>query len=631
MAIDDHETVAALDAARAVFQSGVVLQGGRVIDMAGDSVLAVFDTAAGAVRAAMDIQAELARRTETLPPDRRLRFRVGVHLGDVIEKPDGSVYGDGVNVASRLQALARPGSIVVSQAIQSSVGGRARAGFVDLGEHSVKNIAQPVRAFSCAVASSDGDASPASGDATAAGPVPSPTLPKSRRRAATLVGAALLLLLALVAGGFAVQRFSTAAAPAPYSAADRRMTFAVLPTEAPNGDPVAERLARSISETVQAEAEARSLWSRVLPPALVLQAIAKPSSLRQVGTVLDVHYLLRPRVSRAATGYDAALALVDAQTEQVIDTFPLQVEGGAEPKARASILEDAVSIATYRALRDEVARARSKPDARLDVRDLGMRAYSDWGERDKDAPAAYARAQRNIERALALAPDDLLALRVAAEMNLCECARTWAGGERRQEMLKVGSKALDRYLVLSPGATYPMFLRSRLLFEQRHFDAALAVADDILRRKPNEGPALRIRASALYMLHRLPEALDATQTALTHSALGNSEDADMNNLAMQIRYAMGDDAATVRHATQALSKLPSRGFDEPGDAQILLYLAAAHARSGNKARAKAALDEFFTAVPGVRSTAQFQAWLGKIDETVDPDLLAGLRLAGISD
>ncbi len=630
MAIDDHETVAALDAARAVFQSGVVLQGGRVIDMAGDSVLAVFDTAAGAVRAARDIQAELARRTETLPADRRLQFRVGVHLGDVIEKPDGSVYGDGVNVASRLQALAQPGSIVVSQAIQSSIGGRARAGFVDLGEHSVKNIAQPVRAYSCSVASSKGDASPAGGDATAAGPVSSPTLAEGRRRAAKLVIVALLVVFALVAGGFAVQRFNTAADPAPYSAADRRMTFAVLPTDAPNGDPVAERLARSIGETVQTEAEARSLWSRVLPQGLVLQAIAKPSSLRQVGAALDVHYLLRPRVSRATTGYDAALALVDAQTERVIDTFPLQVAGGPEPKAIASILEDAVSIATYRALRDEVARARSKPDARLDVRDLGMRAYSDWGERDKNAPEAYARAQRNIERALALAPDDLLALRVAAEMNLCECARAWAG-ERRQEMLNVGSRALDRYLVLSPGANYPLFLRSRLLFEQRHFDAALAVADDILRRAPNEGPALRIRASALYMLHRLPEALDATQAALSHSALGDAEDADMNSLAMQIRYAMGDDAATIRHATQALSKLPSRGFEEPSDAQILLYLAAAHARSGNKVRAKKALDEFFTAVPGVRNTAQFQAWLGKIDETVDPELLVGLRLAGVSD
>src|SRR5262245_52970846 len=109
MAADERATVAALDAARTVFRTHVDANQGRVIDMAGDSVLAVFETAAGAASAAMAVQRDLGNSAEATPEDRRMRFRIGVHLGDLIEKNDGTVYGDGVNIAARLQALAEPG------------------------------------------------------------------------------------------------------------------------------------------------------------------------------------------------------------------------------------------------------------------------------------------------------------------------------------------------------------------------------------------------------------------------------------------------------------------------------------------------------------------------------------------
>ena len=109
MSADDHGTVAALDAARAVFSKQIVASQGRVVDMAGDSVLAVFETAAGAVCAALAVQADLEAAMSEVAAEKRLLFRIGVHLGDVIEKTDGSIYGDGVNVAARLQALAPSG------------------------------------------------------------------------------------------------------------------------------------------------------------------------------------------------------------------------------------------------------------------------------------------------------------------------------------------------------------------------------------------------------------------------------------------------------------------------------------------------------------------------------------------
>lgn len=147
MSLDERGTVAALDAARAVFQAETTANQGRVVDTAGDSVLAVFETAAGALNAAMQIQATLAQRLQTTAPERRMQFRIGIHSGDVMEKGDGSVYGDGVNIAARLQALAEPGHINVSDAIHGAVRGRVAATFVDRGEQTVKNIAHPVRIF----------------------------------------------------------------------------------------------------------------------------------------------------------------------------------------------------------------------------------------------------------------------------------------------------------------------------------------------------------------------------------------------------------------------------------------------------------------------------------------------------
>ncbi len=147
MAGDERATVAALDAARGVFREFIETNQGRVIDMAGDSVLAVFETATGAMTAALAIQDRLAAAADAVSPERRMRFRIGVHVGDLIEKADGTVYGDGVNIAARLQGLAEPGGTTVSDAVKSSLRGKVNARFEDQGEQTVKNIPEPVRAY----------------------------------------------------------------------------------------------------------------------------------------------------------------------------------------------------------------------------------------------------------------------------------------------------------------------------------------------------------------------------------------------------------------------------------------------------------------------------------------------------
>lgn len=145
MSQDARATVVALDAARALFRSHIQSCGGRVIDMTGDSVLAMFDSGRSAVAAAMAVQLALHGPGGPQAEARRMRFRIGVHAGEVIEKPDGTVYGDVVNIAARMQTYAPPGGLVVSLSVAQTLDDAAGVDAVDLGELFLHNIARPVR------------------------------------------------------------------------------------------------------------------------------------------------------------------------------------------------------------------------------------------------------------------------------------------------------------------------------------------------------------------------------------------------------------------------------------------------------------------------------------------------------
>jgi class 3 adenylate cyclase len=146
LAEDQAATIRALAAARASFVSGVEQHRGRVADTAGDNVLAEFRSALDAVRCGLELQRVLGDRAAPLPPERRLLFRIGLHLGDVAAEEE-RIYGDGVNVAARLQTLAEPGGLCLSAAVHENVQGRLDVPFLDIGEQSLKNFPRPVRAF----------------------------------------------------------------------------------------------------------------------------------------------------------------------------------------------------------------------------------------------------------------------------------------------------------------------------------------------------------------------------------------------------------------------------------------------------------------------------------------------------
>jgi class 3 adenylate cyclase len=146
MAVDEEGTMKILSAHRSMIDGIIEFHEGRIINTAGDSVLAEFASPTQAVRCAVEIQDALKTRNDSLPEDRRMHFRIGVNLGDVMVKGD-DLLGDGVNVAARLESIAEPGNIYVSSSVYDQIAGKLDLGFVDLGEQLLKNIDRPIRAY----------------------------------------------------------------------------------------------------------------------------------------------------------------------------------------------------------------------------------------------------------------------------------------------------------------------------------------------------------------------------------------------------------------------------------------------------------------------------------------------------
>jgi len=146
MATDEEGTMKILAAHRAVIDGIIQFHEGRIVNTAGDSVIAEFASPTQAVRCAVEIQDALKTRNDSLPEDRRMQFRIGVNLGDVMVKGD-DLLGDGVNVAARLESIAEPGGIYVASSVYDQIAGKLDLGFSDLGEQSLKNIDRPVRAY----------------------------------------------------------------------------------------------------------------------------------------------------------------------------------------------------------------------------------------------------------------------------------------------------------------------------------------------------------------------------------------------------------------------------------------------------------------------------------------------------
>ncbi|GLR90128.1 hypothetical protein GCM10007857_68420 [Bradyrhizobium iriomotense] len=155
VAEDEEETLRRLASYRSVVDDFIAKAGGRIFNTAGDAVLAEFPSAVDAVRCAIDIQESLRTRNMAYPPSRQMSFRIGITIGDVVER-DGDLLGDGVNIAARLEGLAEVGGICVSRAVHEQVANKLSVQFADIGAQEVKNIPTPVHAYMVAMRREDG-------------------------------------------------------------------------------------------------------------------------------------------------------------------------------------------------------------------------------------------------------------------------------------------------------------------------------------------------------------------------------------------------------------------------------------------------------------------------------------------
>src|SRR5450432_4073116 len=149
---DEDRTLARLRALRSdLIDPTIAVHNGRVFKRTGDGTLIEFRSVVDAVRCAIEVQNGMIERNAGLPPDRRIEFRVGIHLGDVVEESDGDLMGDGVNIAARLEGIAKPGAICLSEDAYRQVKARLDLAVTDLGATQLKNISEPIRVYSLAV------------------------------------------------------------------------------------------------------------------------------------------------------------------------------------------------------------------------------------------------------------------------------------------------------------------------------------------------------------------------------------------------------------------------------------------------------------------------------------------------
>jgi len=301
MAEDEEATVRTITAYREVVATVVEKHRGRVVDSPGDNILAEFASAVDAVRGAVEIQEELKARNAELPQDRRMAFRIGVNLGDVIHEEE-RIYGDGVNIAARVEGLADGGGICISGTVYEHIKNKLALGYQYLGEHSVKNIPEPVRVYRVLI------------DPEAIGKVIGEKKVVPKRGQRVVIAVAIALLLAV--GGLTYWRASL---PPVEVASVEKMAFplpdkpsvAVLPFDNMTGDPEQEFLSDGITEQIiTALSKISSLF--VIARNSTFTYKGKPIKVQRVSEELGVRYVLEGSFQKSGDRVRITAQLIDA-------------------------------------------------------------------------------------------------------------------------------------------------------------------------------------------------------------------------------------------------------------------------------------------------------------------------------
>src|SRR5271165_4457749 len=321
---DEDRTLARLRSLRAeLIDPTVASQNGRVFKRTGDGALVEFRSVVEAVRCAVAIQNAMVERNSGVPEDRQVVFRIGIHLGDVVEEADGDLMGDGVNIAARLEGIAQPGAICLSEDAYRQVKGRLDLAVSDLGPTHLKNIAEPIRVYSLEV----GKLAQAK-----------PTKPGVSKQPLAMLAAGIVALIVIGLGAayyLSSNRTATVVPTVATPAEPARLSIVVLPFTNLSNDPSQDYFADGITENLTTDLS-RIRNSFVIARNTAFSFKGKSVDAREIGKELGVRYVLEGSVQREGTRVRVNAQLIDAETgshrwagrfeEDVADLFKLQDE-----------------------------------------------------------------------------------------------------------------------------------------------------------------------------------------------------------------------------------------------------------------------------------------------------------------
>ena len=403
---DEDRTLARLRALRSdLIDPTIAAHHGRIVKRTGDGSIIEFRSVVDAVRCAIEMQNAMIERNAGVPEDRRIEFRIGIHLGDVVEESDGDLMGDGVNIAARLEGIAAPGAICLSEDAYRQVSGRLDMEVTDLGPTQLKNIARPIRAYSLQVG--------VPAQAKPAEPVtPAAPTPQKRRFGLAPLAAALAALLIVIAGGawwfLDANRPASVAAKAPAEAA--RLSIVVLPFANLSGDPGQDYLVDALTDELTTSL-ARIRDTFVIARNTAMTFKGKPVDAKAIGKDLGVRYVLEGSVQPSGDRMRVNAQLIDAGSGA-----HLWAEQFDTPRADLLQTQDAIVTHLANAIdlqltQAEAARSNGRPRPIATPRTwLSNAPRAQWkaGCIGKEADAAYALC----EQALAIDPNNVRALMV---------------------------------------------------------------------------------------------------------------------------------------------------------------------------------------------------------------------------
>ena len=473
MGADEEATIETLTAYRKVFLSEIESHSGRVVDAKGDAILAEFASVVDAVSGAVEIQRELAEKNTELPDDRRMDFRIGINLGDVVVKDD-VIYGDGVNIAARLESLAEPGGICVSGSAYAQVRNKLPLEYEFLGNKEVKNIAEPVPAFR--VLSVPGGA--------AHRIVGAKKKIAGKWRRAVLAAAVVILIAGggLLAWNFyqksAVETALAAFAKSSEFPLPDRPSIAVLAFDNMSGDPKQEYFSDGISENIITRL---AKW----PPLFVISRRSsftykgKETSIRQVGLELGVRYVLEGSVQKSGDQIRITAQLIDAATGRHIwaDSFDRELNSlfvVMDEITRMIVTEVGVQI-----IGGEKIRYGVHDTDNVEAYDLMLKAGGLWLRFEK---GANAHARELITKAIELDPKYSRAMAMMGWAHLNDSRYRWV--KDRKHSFRLAQEWARKALAIDGSLGTAHGLMSRIYTIQGDYEKAIAAGERAIEAEP---------------------------------------------------------------------------------------------------------------------------------------------------